>query len=162
MKDSREEARHLAVVSITLVLLVMLATSLSNLYSNSLLKTLGIVFGFDVVSIVFYFLYHLYLFNSNSIRDRLMDFFLVLFLILTTFSFFLLIFFASNDYLPVNFGYSIGEFIALNAIFGFVFGSYSIIFTLLPIYAFVVNNSDKVLCKMLNFVSEIIGKIQRK
>ena len=107
-------------VSITLVLLILLATSIKTFIPfdtyNTFSSLMAKLYGYSVVFVVFYFIYmRFFLHDPKKILIKVMDFLLLINLIMTNISFLLLIFYASiSPCLQVFSQPLIGDFIAIN------------------------------------------------
>lgn len=174
IKKFKTNPHHTETISVTLVLVVILATSMANIYSSGsdkfdvhkLPAMLTIGYSLDVVSIVLYYIYHIYLFNSERVFDLLMDILLLLYLTMASFSFvFLVILPVCADQVSIitnemlSMCVSLGYFTGFNIFIGLIFGFYSIVVvlsslcsTFFKIVYYVLSNALNLIHRFLNWV----------
>lgn len=182
IRKFKNNPHHTETISATLILVVILATSMANIYSSGsdkfdvheLPAMLTIGYSLDVVSIVLYYIYHIYLFNSERVFDLLMDALLLLYLIITSFSFmFLVILPVYADQVSVipdevlSIFFSLGYFIGFNIFIGLIFGFYSIVVVSILLYStffkildYVLSNAVNLIHRFLNWVFDMFHKIK--
>lgn len=182
VKKFKSNPHHTETISATLVLVVILATSMTNIYSpnsgefdiNELSSMLTIGYSLNVVSIVLYYIYHIYFFNSERFFDLLMDALLLLYLTMASFSFLFLVIFpvyagqvSSLSDVMLFICTSMGYFIGCNIFIGLIFGFYSIVVVLILLYGtflkmlnYVFFNAFKLIRRFLNSLFDIFLKIK--